>query len=128
MNDVLHHRGPDDGGVYVTNQVGDDKYRVGLGHRRLSIIDLSALGHQPMCNEDNTIWIVYNGEIYNFIGLKDFLVSKGHVFRSHTDSEVILHMYEELGEACVDQFRGMFSFALWDERKRNFLRSGSIRC
>ncbi len=118
MNNVIDYRGPDDAGTYFSGAVKDCKFTVGLGHRRLSIIDLSALGHQPMSNEDGTIWVVYNGEIYNFIELKDYLVSKGHVFRSHTDTEVIIHMYEEKGEACVEHFRGMFAFALWDDRKK----------
>jgi asparagine synthase (glutamine-hydrolysing) len=118
MNDVMSYRGPDDAGVYCGGAVGNGRYTVGLGHRRLSIIDLSAQGRQPMSNEDGSIWIVYNGEIYNFMELKDYLVSKGHVFRSNTDTEVIIHMYEEKGESCVEYFRGMFAFALWDGRKK----------
>jgi asparagine synthase (glutamine-hydrolysing) len=112
MASTLVHRGPDDDGVYV-------KGSVGLGHRRLSIIDLSPAGHQPMCNEDGTVWIVFNGEIYNFPALKDELIQKGHVFRSHSDTEVIVHLYEEEGPACVQKLRGMFAFAVWDEKNRS---------
>jgi len=108
MNIVLRHRGPDDSGVWV-------KGNVGLGQARLSIIDLSPLGHQPMCNEDGTVWITFNGEIYNFPELKEDLLRKGHHFRSQTDTETILHLWEELGPACVERLRGMFAIALWDE-------------
>ena len=111
MRDSMYHRGPDDAGLYVQGGVG-------LGHRRLSILDLSPAGHQPMCNEDGSIWLVFNGEIYNYVELTADLRQRGHQFRSQTDSEVILHLYEELGERCVDELNGMFSFALWDARKR----------
>jgi asparagine synthase (glutamine-hydrolysing) len=111
MNNVLHHRGPDDAGVWVRGNVG-------LGQARLSIIDLSPLGHQPMCNEDGTIWITFNGEIYNFLELKEELVRKGHQFRSQTDTETILHLWEEFGPACVERLRGMFALALWDVRQQ----------
>ncbi len=111
MAGTLVHRGPDDEGVYA-------KGCAGLGHRRLSIIDLSAAGHQPMTNEDGTVWIVFNGEIYNFPSLKSELEAKGHVFRSHSDTEVILHLYEEEGADCVRKLRGMFAFAIWDEKAR----------
>lgn len=111
MASTLVHRGPDDEGVYV-------KGNVGLGHRRLSIIDLSPAGHQPMCNEDGTIWIVFNGEIYNFPDLKTELLKKGHTFRSHSDTEVILHLYEEDGPECVQKLRGMFAFAVWDAKSQ----------
>lgn len=111
MNDVLRHRGPDDRGVWVRGNVG-------LGQARLSIIDLSPLGHQPMCNEDGTVWITFNGEIYNFLELKEELLHKGHHFRSHTDTETILHLWEEMGPACVERLRGMFAIALWDERQQ----------
>jgi len=107
MAAVLKHRGPDDSGTYVAGHVG-------LGHQRLSIIDLSAAGHQPMSNEDASIWIVYNGEIYNFEELRRELEVKGHAFKSHTDTEVIIHLYEEHGPACVHKLRGMFAFAIWD--------------
>jgi asparagine synthase (glutamine-hydrolysing) len=111
MRDEMYHRGPDDGGFLVDGPVG-------LGHRRLSIIDLSAAGHQPMCNEDGTVWLVFNGEIYNYVELGRELRARGHRFRSETDSEVILHLYEELGEACVERLNGMFAFAIWDTRRR----------
>jgi asparagine synthase (glutamine-hydrolysing) len=111
MNTVLHHRGPDDSGVWVKNNVG-------LGQARLSIIDLSAQGHQPMCNEDGSVWITFNGEIYNFLALKEDLLGKGHQFHSHTDTETILHLWEEYGPACVEKLRGMFAIALWDENKQ----------
>lgn len=113
MNEKIRHRGPDDGGVYI-----NPAKTVGLGHRRLSIIDLSPAGHQPMCNEDETVWITFNGEIYNFQELKQSLEQKGHSFRSHTDTEVIIHLWEEEGEYCLQSLRGMFAFALWDEKKK----------
>ncbi len=113
MTQRLQHRGPDDEGIYV-NPLGT----VGLGHRRLSIIDLSPAGHNPMCNEDGTIWIVFNGEIYNFQSLRPDLERKGHTFRSHTDTEVIIHLYEEYGESCLQYLRGMFAFAIWDEKQQ----------
>ena len=90
---------------------------IALGHRRLSILDLSPAGHQPMCNRDSTLWIVYNGEIYNFLELRKELESLGHRFVSHTDTEVILHAYEEWGEACLHRFNGMWAFVLYDKRK-----------
>lgn len=110
MMDKMVHRGPDDEGVYVGQQVV-------LGHRRLSIIDLE-LGKQPISNEDNTVWIVFNGEIYNFIQLRSELIRAGHRFRTNTDTEVIVHLYEQYGEHCVDKLSGMFAFAIWDVRKR----------
>ncbi len=113
MNDTLVHRGPDDEGFYVSGPVG-------LGHRRLSIIDLEG-GKQPMTNEDRTIWVVFNGEIYNFPELHDYLVKKGHIFETRSDTEVIIHMYEEVGERCFESFQGMFAIALWDEKKRKVL-------
>ena len=111
MASCLSHRGPDDEGIYI-------KGNTGLGHRRLSIIDLSPLAYQPMSNEDGTVWIVYNGEIYNFIGLREDLIKKGHVFRSRSDTETIIHSYEEYGVECLKSLRGMFAFALWDEKDR----------
>ena len=96
------------------------KYNLAFGHRRLSIIDLSPLGHQPMSNENGSIWIVYNGEIYNYIELKELLIKKGYRFTSKTDTEVIIHSYEEWGEACVEKFNGMWAFALLD-LKNNFV-------
>lgn len=113
MRDSLIHRGPDSAGIYIS----PDK-KVGLGHRRLAIIDLSPTGHQPMANEDKTIWIVYNGEIYNFQELRPDLEKKGHIFRSKSDTEVIIHAYEEYGFDCVKKFNGMFAFVIWDEKKK----------
>ena len=109
MLGTIRHRGPDDEGVYSGSHVA-------LGHRRLSIIDLST-GHQPLCNEDGTVWIVFNGEIYNYRELRTLLLSKGHVLKSQTDTEVIVHLYEELGPECLKQLRGMFAFAIWDTRQ-----------
>ena len=113
MTDAIAHRGPDGHGQFISGPVG-------LGHRRLSIIDLKT-GAQPMSNEDDSIWVVYNGEIYNFEELRSRLIASGHKFKSNTDTEVIVHLYEEMGDRCVTQFRGMFAFALWDERKRRLL-------
>src|ERR1035437_10072762 len=113
MMDTIRHRGPDDDGLYVARGVG-------LGHTRLSIIDLGS-GHQPLSNEDGTIWIVFNGEIYNYRELRAFLVDKGHVFKTQTDTEVIVHLYEELGPQCVEKLRGMFAFALWDQNKKTLV-------
>ncbi len=113
MMDVIGHRGPDGGGEYLSGPVG-------LGHRRLSIIDLNT-GSQPISNEDGTVWVVYNGEIYNFRELRTELEARGHRFKSTSDTEVIVHMYEEMGDQCVTRFRGMFAFALWDERQQRLL-------
>ena len=110
MCDTIAHRGPDDFGHYVAGNVG-------IGMRRLSIIDL-ATGRQPITNEDGTIWVVFNGEIYNYRELRTELESKGHEFRTTTDTEVLVHLFEELGENCVQRLRGMFAFAIWDARKR----------
>lgn len=110
MTTVLKHRGPDDSGVWTEGHVG-------LGLARLAIIDLSPLGHQPMSNEDGSVWITFNGEIYNFPELRQELLEKGHSFRSRTDTETILHLWEEEGEHCVERLRGMFAFAIWDGRK-----------
>lgn len=104
---VIEHRGPDDQGTFVQDQVG-------IGMRRLSIIDLH-MGHQPISNERNNIQVVFNGEIYNFETLRDDLITLGHVFKTHSDTEVIVHAYEQWGRDCVTRFVGMFSFALWDE-------------
>ncbi|MFH1368217.1 MAG: asparagine synthase (glutamine-hydrolyzing) [Elusimicrobiota bacterium] len=109
MCDVIKYRGPDDEGVYV-------KGNIGLGMRRLSIIDLQT-GHQPIHNEDKSIWVVLNGEIYNFLELRKNLETK-HGFYTRTDTEVIVHLYEEYGEKCVQHLRGMFAFALWDEKNQ----------
>jgi asparagine synthase (glutamine-hydrolysing) len=113
MCQQIVHRGPDDEGLFVKNGTG-------LGMRRLSIIDLSG-GHQPVFNEDRSIWIVFNGEIYNFPELRQQLLQRGHSFSTHTDTEVIVHLYEEMGKDCVSKLRGMFGFALYDERRRRLL-------
>ena len=113
MTAVLSHRGPDGDGVYIRNGA---RVSVGIGHRRLSIIDLSEAGRQPMPNEDGSLWVSSNGEIYNFQALRVALEEKGHQFRSRTDTEVILHLYEDEGAAGISKLRGMFAFALWDER------------
>jgi asparagine synthase (glutamine-hydrolysing) len=110
MTGVLHHRGPDDYGTWT-------KDNIGLGQARLSIIDLSPQGHQPMSNEDGTVWITLNGEIYNYLDLRRELEAKGHTFRSQTDTETIVHLWEEEGENCVKKLCGMFAFALWDDRR-----------
>jgi asparagine synthase (glutamine-hydrolysing) len=113
MMSLIVHRGPDDEGIYIDRQAV-------LGHRRLSIIDLST-GKQPISNEDGTVWVVYNGEIYNFPELREQLLARGHVLKTHTDTEVIVHLYEDYGEQCVTQLQGMFAFALWDVRKKKLL-------
>lgn len=110
MADTIRHRGPDDEGFYSSGSVG-------LAHRRLSIIDVAG-GHQPLSNEDGTIWIAFNGEIYNFEELNRRFLSSGHAFKTRSDTETIVHLYEELGEACFAELRGMFSIALWDARKK----------
>ncbi|MCK4468359.1 MAG: asparagine synthetase B, partial [Desulfobacterales bacterium] len=115
MTSVLSHRGPDDDGVYLSS-----KLEVGLGHRRLSIIDLSEAARQPMSNEDKTVWMVFNGEIYNFQSLKADLEKKGHYFSSQTDCEVVIHLYEEEGIKGVKKLAGMFAFAIWDEKSQAF--------
>jgi len=113
MTNVIAHRGPDSDGFYLGPGIG-------LGHRRLSIIDL-ATGDQPLGNEDGSVWVVFNGEIYNFADIRAELESFGHRFRTHSDTEVIVHGYEQWGEAVVDRFRGMFAIAIWDERRRRLL-------
>jgi asparagine synthase (glutamine-hydrolysing) len=113
MNASLTHRGPDDQGAVLLGEAG-------LAMRRLSIIDL-ARGHQPIANEDGSIWIVFNGEIYNHRELRRELVSRGHFFRTESDTEVILHLYEDRGERVVEELRGMFAFAIWDTRRRKLL-------
>src|SRR5271156_1190161 len=113
MCDTIVHRGPDDEGIYTEGGVG-------LGMRRLSIIDVAG-GHQPIHNEDKTIWIVFNGEIYNFPDLRKELQSRGHRFSTNTDTEAIVHLYEELGSECVQKLRGMFAFAIYDARRRSVL-------
>ena len=112
MRDVMVYGGPDDAGSYLSR-----KWNLGLGHRRLSIIDLSEMGRQPMHDGTGNLWTVYNGEIYNFAEIRKELEARGRVFRSHTDTEVILHAYREWGMDCLQRFRGMFAFALWDEKE-----------
>lgn len=116
LTGMIRHRGPDAEGFYFSPP--GHSVSVGLGHRRLSIIDLSPNGHQPMSNEDGTLWIVFNGEIYNFHDLRKDLMDKGHCFRSETDTETIIHLYEEYGPKCLTLLRGMFAFAIWDERRQ----------
>ena len=111
MTDCIKHRGPDDEGHFVNNNLG-------LGSRRLSIIDLSPAGHMPMPNEDKTVWITYNGEVYNYRELSEPLKARGHQFRSKTDTEVVLHAYETYGPNCLNYFNGMWSFAIWDQNQQ----------
>ena len=119
MAGTLSHRGPDDEGVKVFADGPPSRIRplVGLGHRRLSVIDIAG-GHQPLCNEDGTIWTVFNGEVYNFPKLRADLVSRGHCLKTRSDTECLVHLYEEKGADLVDELRGMFAFALWDERRK----------
>ncbi|MGA1791468.1 MAG: asparagine synthase (glutamine-hydrolyzing), partial [bacterium] len=114
MMEQLIHRGPDSEGLYCHGPIG-------LGHRRLSIIDLSPMGRQPMPNEDKTVFVIVNGEIYNHHTLRNDLKSKGHIFRSMSDSEVILHLYEDLGEDMLSHLFGMYSFALWDNQRKRLI-------
>lgn len=110
MNDAMYHRGPDSEGLYVHDNVG-------IAMRRLAIIDL-VTGNQPLANEDHTVWIVFNGEIYNYPELRPQLEARGHVFRTNSDTEAIVHLYEEYGTGCLQHLRGMFAFAIWDARQR----------
>src|SRR5882724_9006228 len=110
MRDVITHRGPDDEGLFIDGPIG-------LGHRRLSIVDVAS-GHQPMTNEDASLHITYNGEIYNHADFRSTLEARGHTYQTHCDTETILHLYEEYGENCVTHLRGMFAFAIWDQHKR----------
>jgi len=114
MCELIEHRGPDDSGLWVDGPIG-------LGHRRLSIIDLSTRGRNPMPNEDESIWLIFNGEIYNYRDLRPGLIERGHKFRSETDSEVIIHLYEEMGSSFIGELNGMFAFALWDATHRRLL-------
>ena len=111
MCDVITHRGPDDFGVLARKNFG-------IGMRRLSIIDLST-GKQPISNEDGSVWIVFNGEIYNHLELRKDLIKKGHQFRTQTDTEVIVHAYEEYGKDCPNKLNGMFAFAIWDQKRQS---------
>ncbi len=113
MRDVIAHRGPDDAGGYYDE-------RAALGHRRLSIVDLAA-GHQPLANEDGSVWIVFNGEIYNHADVRPELERAGHVYRTRSDTETIVHAYEQWGDSCVEHLRGMFAFAIWDAPRRRLL-------
>ena len=113
MRDVITHRGPDEAGIFVDANIG-------LGHRRLSIVDVAS-GHQPMTNEDGSLQIIYNGEVYNHADYRDDLEARGHVYRTHCDTETILHLYEEHGDGCVNFLRGMFAFAIWDGKKKELL-------
>ena len=113
MSALISHRGPDDSGTYVSPDQS-----VGLSNRRLAIIDPSDSGRQPFSNEDGTIWVVYNGETYNYAEIRNDLKRRGHCFHSGTDTEIIVHLYEEYGVNCVQHMRGMFAFALWDQSKR----------
>src|SRR5262245_11564827 len=110
MRDTMAHRGPDDAGIYISRD-----RRVGLGKRRLAIVDLSRAGHTPMPNEDERIWITFNGEIYNHESLRRGLEQKGHRYRSRTDTETIIHLYEEKGLDFVDQLEGDFAIGIWDQ-------------
>src|SRR5437879_3756003 len=110
MCDVMSHRGPDDEGIHTDGGLG-------IGMRRLSIVDL-ATGHQPISNENGSIRIVFNGEIYNHLSLREQLITRGHAYRTHSDTETIVHLYEEYGRDCVKHLRGMFAFAIWDENKK----------
>lgn len=110
MTAVLDHRGPDGQGFYYNSEIG-------LGHRRLAIVDVTG-GAQPLFNEDRSVCVVFNGEIFNFRSLMSELIALGHVFRTRCDTEVIVHAWEEWGEACLDRFNGQFAFGLWDERKK----------
>src|ERR1039457_1104100 len=111
MCDVIAHRGPDDDGFFTQG-------RIGLGMRRLSIVDLST-GHQPISDEDGSITVVFNGEIYNHRSLREELITRGHRYRTQSDTETIVHLYEEYGKDCVQHLRGMFAFAIWDEKRKS---------
>ena len=111
MTKILDHRGPDDSGIYLKNNVG-------FGHTRLSIIDLSSSGHQPMSSKDGEVVITYNGEVYNYLELKSLLMKKGIEFFTNTDTEVVLKAYIKWGPSIFSKFEGMFAFAIWDNRKK----------
>jgi asparagine synthase (glutamine-hydrolysing) len=115
LRDLMKHRGPDGVGLYIS-----EKENIALGHRRLSLIDLSVSGTQPMCNEDKTVWLTVNGEIYNYREIRKDLADKGHVFSSTSDSEVIIHGYEEWGTGILDKLKGMFAFCIYDHKKQIF--------
>src|SRR5215213_4825339 len=113
MRDILVHRGPDEAGLFHDGQAA-------LAHRRLSIVDLTT-GQQPLANEDRTVWVSFNGEIYNHADVRRDLEPHGHVYRTRSDTETIVHAYEQWGDECVHRFRGMFAFAIWDAPKRRLL-------
>src|SRR6476660_1827129 len=113
MCDQIHHRGPDDEGYHVDKGCG-------IGMRRLSIIDLNT-GHQPISNEDDSVWVVFNGEIYNFQELRADLIRQGHRFKTNSDTETLLHLYEQEGREGIAKLRGMFAYAIWDSRRRSLL-------
>ena len=119
MNQRIVHRGPDDDGFFV-------EANVGLAMRRLSIIDIQT-GHQPISNEDENVWIVYNGELYNHRDLRKDLEGRGHRYRTKSDTETIVHLFEEYGCDCVKYLRGMYAFAIWDRRKRERMRHRPLR-
>src|SRR5512140_495092 len=110
MLGMIRHRGPDEFGIYLDGPIG-------LGNARLSIIDLSG-GQQPIPNEDGNLWIVFNGEIFNYVELRPELEAKGHKFTTSSDTEVLLHMYEEYGAGCLDRLNGQFAFAVWNRREK----------
>src|SRR5689334_6698836 len=114
MNEVLRHRGPDDAGLYVSGPIA-------LAQRRLAIVDLSPAGRNPMPNEDESLWITFNGEVYNVRERRAEFEARGHTFRSHTDTEVLLHLYEEKGPKLLEDLRGMFGFALWDAPRKTLV-------
>ena len=117
----LAHRGPDDSGTIVVRDSAANSIEIGLGNRRLAILDLSPLAHQPMHDAETGNWLVYNGEIYNFRVIRDELEQLGTSFVSHSDTEVVLKAYARWGEACLPKFRGMFALALWDARRHRLL-------
>jgi asparagine synthase (glutamine-hydrolysing) len=134
MSARLFHRGPDDFG-YLLLDSRDGEFQLGqndftprpcdvcLGHRRLSIIDLSSQGRQPMANPANNLFVIFNGEIFNYLELREQLAARGYCFRTHSDTEVIVHAYEEWGPDCVKRFNGMWALAIWDQRKRQMFCS-----
>lgn len=146
MTEIVKHRGPDGQGIVLfdpnvrsgqagtkeylpaefnqySQQVFDSAFSIGFGHTRLSIIDLSKRGHQPMCNDDESLWIVHNGEIYNYLEIKAELIAKGYKFKSDTDTEVLLYSYQEWGEDCLHKFNGMWAFAIWDRKNKSLFCS-----
>src|SRR5437763_10194818 len=120
MNDSIIHRGPDDGGIEIMERRSGEPW-VGLANRRLAIIDVSVAGHMPMANEDRSVVLTYNGELFNFLELRPELERRGFDFRSHTDTEVLLHLYEAEGRAFLERLNGMFALAIWDKREQRLL-------